>query len=64
MNINHTRDLVRIGNTFYDRTEVGDEQRKKDLERLSLYIFPPKEKTKKPSKRNSVNDFLQNRRTL
>ena len=36
MNINHTRDLVRMGNAFFDRTDVSDEERKKDLERLSL----------------------------
>ena len=36
MNINHTRDLVRMGNAFYDSTGVRPEQRKKDLERLSL----------------------------
>ena len=36
MNINHTRDLVRMGNAFYDRTGVDDGTRKKDLERLSL----------------------------
>jgi putative membrane protein len=35
MNINHTRDLVRMGNTFYDRTGVSDSDRKKDLKRLS-----------------------------
>ena len=35
MNINHTRDLVRLGNAYYDRTGVSDEQRKKDLERLA-----------------------------
>ena len=36
MNINHTRDLVRLGNAYYDRTGVSDEQRKMDLERLAL----------------------------
>jgi len=36
MNINHTRDLVRMGNTYYDQTGISDEQRKADLERLSL----------------------------
>jgi putative membrane protein len=35
MNINHTRDLVRMGNSFYDRTDVSDEVRKDDLKRLS-----------------------------
>jgi len=36
MNINHTRDLVRMGNAFYDRTNVSDDIRKDDLERLSV----------------------------
>lgn len=36
MNINHTRDLVRMGNAYYDSTNVEDAQRKEDLERLSL----------------------------
>ena len=36
MNINHTRDLVRMGNTFYDRAGGSSQQRKEDLERLSL----------------------------
>ena len=36
MNINHTRDLVRMGNAFYDRTGISQEDRQKDLERLSL----------------------------
>jgi putative membrane protein len=36
MNINHTRDLVRMGNAYYDRAAVPDEIRKADLERLSL----------------------------
>lgn len=36
MNINHTRDLVRMGTAFYDKTGVTDEQRKKDLQALSL----------------------------
>lgn len=35
MNINHTRDLVRMGNAFYDKTGVSDEERKADLKRLS-----------------------------
>lgn len=36
MNINHTRDLVRMGNTYYDKTRVSDAERTRDLERLSL----------------------------
>ena len=36
MNINHTRDLVRMGNAFYDRTGVSDEKREADLKALSL----------------------------
>jgi len=36
MNINHTRDLVRMGNAFYDRTNVSDEIRHEDLQRLSV----------------------------
>ena len=36
MNINHTRDLVRMGNAFYDRSAVSEEQRKKDLNMLAL----------------------------
>lgn len=36
MNINHTRDLVRLGNAYYDRTGVSDEQRRADLDRLAL----------------------------
>jgi len=35
-NINHTRNLNRMANAYYDRTGVSDEQRKADLERLSL----------------------------
>ena len=35
MNINHTRDLVRMGNSFYDSTGVTPSQRKEDLMRLS-----------------------------
>jgi putative membrane protein len=35
MNINHTRDLVRMGNAFYDRSAAGPAKRKNDLERLS-----------------------------
>mmetsp|Transcript_28016 Transcript_28016/g.60026 ORF Transcript_28016/g.60026 Transcript_28016/m.60026 type:complete len:447 (+) Transcript_28016:552-1892(+) len=36
MNINHTRDLVRMGNSFYDSSNVSPETRKADLERLSV----------------------------
>jgi putative membrane protein len=36
MNINHTRDLVRLGNAYYDRTAVSEERAKEDLERLAL----------------------------
>uniref|UniRef100_A0A448Z924 Uncharacterized protein n=1 Tax=Pseudo-nitzschia multistriata TaxID=183589 RepID=A0A448Z924_9STRA len=36
MNINHTRDLVRMGNAYYDQTGISDEQREADLERLSM----------------------------
>ena len=36
MNINHTRDLVRMGSAFYDKTGVSDEKRKEDLRVLSL----------------------------
>jgi len=36
MNINHTRDLVRMGTTFYDNAQSTDEQRDIDLQRLSL----------------------------
>jgi putative membrane protein len=37
MNINHTRDLVRMGTTFYDDAQITNpEQRDIDLERLSL----------------------------
>jgi len=35
MNINHTRDLVRMGTAFYDRTGVSPEKRAKDLKVLS-----------------------------
>ncbi|KAL3944795.1 MAG: hypothetical protein SGBAC_001118 [Bacillariaceae sp.] len=35
MNINHTRDLVRMGNSFYDKTGASAQQRQEDLERLS-----------------------------
>jgi len=36
MNINHTRNLNRMANAYYDRTGVSDEQRKADLQRLSV----------------------------
>lgn len=36
MNINHTRDLVRMGTSFYDNAAVSSEQRAKDLKALSL----------------------------
>ncbi|KAL3944796.1 MAG: hypothetical protein SGBAC_001119 [Bacillariaceae sp.] len=36
LNINRTRDLVRMGNVFYDKTGVSDQKRKEDLNRLSL----------------------------
>ena len=36
MNINHTRDLNRMANAYYDKTGISDEKRKDDLERLSL----------------------------
>mmetsp|Transcript_29384 Transcript_29384/g.70873 ORF Transcript_29384/g.70873 Transcript_29384/m.70873 type:complete len:458 (+) Transcript_29384:125-1498(+) len=35
MNINHTRDLVRMGNAFYDSTGVDEGTRRADLDRLS-----------------------------
>ena len=35
-NINHTRNLNRMANAYYDRTGISDEQRKSDLERVSL----------------------------
>lgn len=35
-NINHTRDLIRKANAYYDRTGVSDEKRKADLERVAL----------------------------
>merc|ERR1711935_927859 len=35
MNINHTRDLVRMGTSFYDDFQSTPEQREADLERLS-----------------------------
>jgi predicted membrane chloride channel (bestrophin family) len=36
MNINHTRDLVRLGNAYYDRGAVTPERTKEDLDRLAL----------------------------
>lgn len=36
MNINHTRDLVRLGNALYDRKSVSPERRKNDLNVLAL----------------------------
>jgi predicted membrane chloride channel (bestrophin family) len=36
MNINHTRDLVRMGNAFYDGSQVSPEERQADLQRLSV----------------------------
>ncbi|CAB9514528.1 UPF0187 protein [Seminavis robusta] len=36
MNINHTRDLVRMVNTFYDSTGVSPEQRADDLNHVAL----------------------------
>lgn len=36
MNINHTRDLVRLGNAYYDRNAVSEERAEEDLERLAL----------------------------
>lgn len=36
MNINHTRDLVRMANTYYDSTGVSAEQRKDDLNHVAL----------------------------
>jgi putative membrane protein len=36
MNINHTRDLVRLGNAYYDRTAVSPERCEDDLNRLAL----------------------------
>jgi len=35
MNINHTRDLNRMANAYYDRTGVTEEKRQADLERLA-----------------------------
>jgi len=36
MNINHTRDLVRLGNAYYDRSAVSEERANDDLNRLAL----------------------------
>ena len=36
MNINHTRDLVRLGNAYYDDNGVSPEKREKDLNMLAL----------------------------
>jgi len=36
MNINHTRDLVRMGNAYYDRSAVSEERATDDLNRLAL----------------------------
>eukprot|EP00554_Chaetoceros_debilis_P002044 CAMPEP_0194082458 /NCGR_PEP_ID=MMETSP0149-20130528/7965_1 /TAXON_ID=122233 /ORGANISM="Chaetoceros debilis, Strain MM31A-1" /LENGTH=906 /DNA_ID=CAMNT_0038764617 /DNA_START=32 /DNA_END=2752 /DNA_ORIENTATION=- len=36
MNINHTRDLVRMGNAYYDRTAVHPDDAQEDLDRLAL----------------------------
>ena len=36
MNINHTRDLVRMANTYYDSTNVTPEQRQADLDHVAL----------------------------
>lgn len=36
MNINHTRDLVRLGNAYYDRSAVTPERAEDDLKRLAL----------------------------
>ena len=36
MNINHTRDLVRMGNAYYDSTGVSPEKRAADLKTLAL----------------------------
>ncbi len=36
MNINHTRDLVRMGNAYYDRQARSPEQATEDLDRLAL----------------------------
>lgn len=36
MNINHTRDLVRLGNSLYDRQTVSAERAQSDLQTLAL----------------------------
>lgn len=36
MNINHTRDLVRMGTSFYDAGSVSQRQRNEDLQNLAL----------------------------
>ena len=36
MNINHTRDLVRMGSAYYDRSAVSPERAEEDLKRLAL----------------------------
>ena len=36
MNINHTRDLVRMANTFYDSTGVSPQERQADLDHVAL----------------------------
>ncbi len=36
MNINHTRDLVRMGNAYYDRSAVSEERAEEDLKNLAL----------------------------
>eukprot|EP00591_Stephanopyxis_turris_P011993 CAMPEP_0195517032 /NCGR_PEP_ID=MMETSP0794_2-20130614/9520_1 /TAXON_ID=515487 /ORGANISM="Stephanopyxis turris, Strain CCMP 815" /LENGTH=300 /DNA_ID=CAMNT_0040645763 /DNA_START=429 /DNA_END=1331 /DNA_ORIENTATION=+ len=36
MNINHTRDLVRMANTYYDSTGVSPEQRQNDLNHVAF----------------------------
>lgn len=36
MNINHTRDLVRMGTSWYDNTGMTPEKRKQDLDALAL----------------------------
>lgn len=35
-NINHTRNLNRMANAYYDRTGISDEQRQADLERVAV----------------------------
>ena len=36
MNINHTRDLVRLGTAYYDRSAVSPQRAEEDLNRLAL----------------------------